>query len=86
MGNVKKVEPYSPSPEVIEFLESLLDQAKRGVIQGIAVVTLNPEATTGYAWVGVNDRRMVMLAEMDCMKMDFYLSDIDSKFKQDRGL
>lgn len=70
MNDVIEINIDPPDPDVIDYLENLLRQAKTGEIQSIATAVSFSGKRSGNGWAGMNKCNMTMLGEVEVLKRD----------------
>ena len=73
---VEEINPSPPNEAVIETLSNLLEQAKTGEIQSVAVVYSKSNLWTGNMWAGMNYNNMAIVGEAACLQqelLDFFV-------------
>lgn len=73
---IEEIKPYI-NQALIEHLENLLEDAKRGDIVGIGYALLMSQHRTGNGWVGADKGVMSMLGELRALEHDFVQLNID---------
>lgn len=53
---------HIPSPDVIRLLEDILEQARRGEVVSLGIVTVNPAGTYTTGWECANGTRFALFA------------------------
>jgi len=59
-----------PDPDVVSYIEALLEEAKTGEIQSIVVAVSLSNHRTGSSWAGMNKNNMAVLGEIEVLKRD----------------
>lgn len=59
-----------PDNQVIEYLENLLEEAKKGNIQSIAIVFSKGNLLTGNLWAGMGKNNMAIIGELSCLQQE----------------
>lgn len=69
-AELKEINPRRADPEAVALLEHLLDEAKRGELIGVVVVTVMSEQRCGGGWAGaaVRDQLMPTIGEIEVVK------------------
>lgn len=77
---ITEIKP-EPDLELIDYLEELLDMARSGDLQGIAMARLYRNGQTANGWAGMKDRntKAKILGEMRIMESEL-LIDIALQF------
>ena len=68
--SVKEVQPYPPDQDVIDYLEHLLERARSGEIQTIAVAIGKKAYYTTNGWAGMGKANMSIVGEVEALKID----------------
>ncbi len=72
-----------PNDEVVSLLESVLDEARKGEVVEVAVVTVNSEYATNCAFVGDQDGE---ISQSLFSEINFLRDRISTALQQQRGL
>lgn len=67
---VRELDTKQPDPAVIEVIEEVLDQARKGEVQSVVIVTSNAGYCSGNIWAGVEKNLFVLMGEMEVAKAD----------------
>lgn len=82
----KRADDGTPEPAVIELLEKLLADAKRGNIQAIAIAGVRVGGLTTQAWEqGDGPNRHPLMASISYLQASFAASALESSFDRDDG-
>lgn len=81
---IKEINITPPDPDVVEFIEGLLEKAKRGEIQSIAVVISAGSYETGNAWEGMGKNNMAVIGEIESLKVDLMRFFVEQRVQEDQ--
>lgn len=70
---------HQPNKDVITYLESLLERARTGEIQAVAIVTGKSGNFTSNGWAGVRLNCMALIGEIESLKVDIMRSYIEQR-------
>ena len=68
-----------PNEDVVSYLEDLLEEAKKGKITSLCVITSTPDYSTGNGWAGMNKNNMAMIGEIETLKRDILEEFIEKR-------
>lgn len=68
--SVQEIDLNKPDEEVINLLEDILEQAKKGEIQSVALVYSWGNMWTNNAWAGMNKNNMAIIGEAACLQQE----------------
>lgn len=77
--SVEKLVIHKPNPDVITYLESVLERARTGQIQAVAVVAGKDGNFTSNGWAGVRLNCMAMIGEIESLKVDIMRTYIEQR-------
>jgi len=72
-----KLSEKKPVPDVIEFIEGLLEQAKSGDLVGIAIIGVMSDGCSGNGWNSIEENVMKVLGEISVLQRDIMDVNVD---------
>ncbi len=74
---VELLDTHPPVESVIAYLEDLLERAKIGEIQTMAIAVIKSGCRTANGWAGVEKNCMALIGEVEVMKVDLIRANVD---------
>ncbi len=78
--NLFEIVPALPRADTIKYFEDLLQRAQTGEIQGFAIVLQKDNGGTANGWAGIGNNCMVVVGEIEAMKVDLIRSNVDQRY------